>query len=39
MKHRHIALYPSVMFKVIKILKSSKGDRKCGAESLKAATK
>jgi hypothetical protein len=30
MKHRHIALYPSVMFKAIKILKSTKGDRKCG---------
>ena len=39
MKHRHIALYPSVMFRVIKTLKSGKGDRKSGAESLKAETK
>ena len=39
MKHRHIALYTSVMFKVIKTLKSGKGDRKSGAESLKAETK
>lgn len=31
--------YPSVMFKVIKTLKSGKGDRKSGAESLKAETK